>query len=80
MWNVVSCYLSRRHDYGVWCESGAMFLRCVHCGKRSDGWTVHHAKAAIARSQPVATPAKAAAPLAVAAARVLPFNRAAAAR
>jgi hypothetical protein len=79
MWNVVSCYLSRRHDYGVWCESGTIFLRCVHCGKRSDGWTVH-AKAATLRTQPAAAPAKAAAPLAVTTSRVLPFNRTAAAR
>jgi hypothetical protein len=79
MWNVVSCFLSRRHDYGVWCESGTIFLRCVHCGKRSDGWAVH-AKGATARSQPHATPLKAAAPAVAAAPRVLPFNRAAAAR
>jgi hypothetical protein len=79
MWNVVSCYLSRRHDYGVWCESGTIFLRCVHCGKRSEGWTVH-AKTAAVRTEPVATLAKAAAPLPVAAPRVLPFTRTAAAR
>ena len=24
----------------MWCEPGAMFLRCVHCGKRSSGWAV----------------------------------------
>jgi hypothetical protein len=40
MWNLVNCYLSGRHDYGMWCEPGAIFLRCVHCGKRSSGWTV----------------------------------------
>jgi hypothetical protein len=40
MWNFFSCYLSGRHDYGMWCEPGAIFLRCVHCGKRSSGWTV----------------------------------------
>ena len=40
MWNLINCYLSGRHDYGMWCESGAMFLRCVHCGKRSCGWAV----------------------------------------
>jgi hypothetical protein len=81
MWNVISCYLSRRHDYGVWCESGAIFLRCIHCGKRSDGWTVH-TKAAI-RSQPAAVAVTAAPPLvaaSVAAPRVLPFNRTATAR
>lgn len=38
MWNWLNCYLSGRHDYGVWCEPGAVFLRCIHCGKRSSGW------------------------------------------
>ena len=40
MWNLFNCYLSGRHDYGMWCEPGAIFLRCVHCGKRSSGWAV----------------------------------------
>jgi hypothetical protein len=40
MWNWFNCYLSGRHDYTAWCESGAMFLRCVHCGRRSAGWAV----------------------------------------
>jgi hypothetical protein len=72
MWNLISCYLSGRHDYGMSCESGAMFLRCVHCGKRSTGWTVE-AKFHTTASRPVATRA-AAAPTA----RVIPFDRAAA--
>ena len=38
MWNVISCYLSGRHDYRVQCEPGAIFLKCNHCGKRSMGW------------------------------------------
>jgi hypothetical protein len=38
MWNLISCYLSGRHDYQVQCEPGAIFLRCHHCGKRSMGW------------------------------------------
>lgn len=72
MWNLINCYLSGRHDYGMWCEPGAMFLRCVHCGKRSGGWAVeakfqapapHTAKATRAVSQ---------------GSRVLPFDRAAA--
>ena len=25
----------------MWCETGAIFLRCMHCGRRSPGWTVH---------------------------------------
>jgi hypothetical protein len=40
MWNLFNCYLSGRHDYGMWCEPGAIFLRCIHCGKRSSGWSV----------------------------------------
>jgi len=40
MWNWFNCYLSGRHDYSAWCESGAMFLRCIHCGRRSSGWAV----------------------------------------
>jgi hypothetical protein len=38
MWNLLNCYLSGRHDFGVSCEPGAIFLRCMHCGKRSSGW------------------------------------------
>jgi hypothetical protein len=40
MWNLVNCYLSGRHDYGMWCEPGSIFLRCIHCGKRSSGWSL----------------------------------------
>jgi hypothetical protein len=40
MWNWFNCYLSGRHEYGVWCEPGAIFLRCVHCGRRSSGWSI----------------------------------------
>ena len=40
MWTWFNCYLSGRHDYGVWCEPGAIFLRCIHCGKRSGGWAI----------------------------------------
>jgi hypothetical protein len=40
MWNWFNCYLSGRHDYGMWCEPGTIFLRCVHCGRRSPGWSL----------------------------------------
>jgi hypothetical protein len=40
MWNLFNCYLSGRHDYGMWCEPGTIFLRCLHCGKRSSGWSL----------------------------------------
>ena len=72
MWSLINCYLSGRHDYGMWCEPGAMFLRCVHCGKRSSGWAVeaktHHAVHPAVVKTIRATPS----------ARVIPFDRAAA--
>jgi hypothetical protein len=74
MWNLINCYLSGRHDYGMWCQPGAMFLRCVHCGKRSSGWAVE-AKFHTTAPRIVAA-ARAAAPPPVA--RVIPFDRAAA--
>jgi hypothetical protein len=40
MWSWIACYVSG-HDYAVSCQDGAMFLRCVLCGRRSQGWTVH---------------------------------------
>jgi hypothetical protein len=69
MWNLIHCYLSGRHDHGVWCESGEMFLRCVHCGKRSPGWPVEakfHITAPIvaATSRPAGISA-----------RVIPYDR-----
>ena len=72
MWNLINCYLSGRHDYGMWCEPGAMFLRCVHCGKRSSGWAVEAKFQTTAPRLPVAN-RKPMVP-----ARVLPFDRAAA--
>lgn len=42
MWNWLNCYLSGRHDFGVACSSGSIYLRCNHCGKRSEGWAVHN--------------------------------------
>jgi hypothetical protein len=71
MWNLFNCYLSGRHDYGMWCEPGQMFLRCVHCGKRSSGWT-------IGKTEPMSQPRPAPAVQAQTAARVVPFPRAAA--
>ena len=70
MWNWFNCYLSGRHDFSAWCEPGAIFLRCVHCGRRSTGWDIN-AKPAVAR-QPAA--AASVAPKS----RVVPFPRVAA--
>jgi hypothetical protein len=72
MWNLINCFLSGRHDYGMWCEPGAMFLRCVHCGKRSSGWAVEAKFHTTAPRPPVASrPAVAPTP-----GRVIPFDRA----
>jgi hypothetical protein len=74
MWNLVNCYLSGRHDYGMWCEPGAIFLRCIHCGKRSSGWTVDHKAQHVAAARAAIVTA----PPPVKVSRVLPFDRAAA--
>lgn len=75
MWSFFNCYLSGRHDYGMWCEPGQIYLRCVHCGKRSPGWAVERKAPAVPLRPVVATVAT---PKPVTAARVVPFNRAAA--
>jgi len=75
MWNLFNCYLSGRHDYGMWCEPGAIFLRCMHCGKRSSGWAVTPKPAVAIQRAPVVQTVVAAAP--VRKTRVLPFGRAA---
>jgi hypothetical protein len=40
MWSWICCYVTG-HDYSVSCDGGAMFLRCIVCGRRSQGWVVH---------------------------------------
>jgi hypothetical protein len=80
MWNWFNCYLSGRHDFGVWCQPGAIYLRCVHCGKRSSGWTVD-AKLDAPPAKPLAQTPRTlvAVPSASAStSRVLPFTRIAA--
>ncbi len=74
MWNWFSCFLSGRHEYGVWCDRGAIFLRCVHCGRRSPGWEIG-AKGDAAQANP-STHAHAGI-VGAAPNRVLPFDRAA---
>ena len=44
MWSWISCYVTG-HDYSVSCDHGAMFLKCVVCGRRSQGWVVHAGQA-----------------------------------
>ena len=73
MWNLFNCYLSGRHDYGMWCEPGAIFLRCIHCGHRSSGWSVEPKM-----QTPVPVPHKAGvAAQATSRTTVIPFGRAA---
>jgi len=78
MWSWFNCYLSGRHEYGMWCEPGAIFLRCIQCGRRSSGWSLD-AKPQTVMTAPMkglTTPP----PLGRAAGQVLPFDRPAAAR
>ena len=71
MWKAIACYLSGRHEYGISCGSGAMYLQCAHCGKRSTGWSIDVKSAGpVQRRQ---APAKT---LPKAPSRVLPFDRA----
>ena len=74
MWNWLNCYLSGRHEFGVWCEPGTIFLRCVHCGRRSPGWFIE----AKPRTPHVAARAQSTIADNQAASRVLPFERVAA--
>ena len=71
MWNWLNCYLSGRHDFGVSCSSGSIFLRCIHCGKRSNGWDVHNEQ----QTPLVPATAPVARPNAGRNARALPFVR-----
>ena len=74
MWKWFNCYLSGRHEFGVWCEPGSVFLRCMHCGKRSSGWALDpHAHV----TAPKTTPSLPAAVVAAAGSpsRALPFDR-----
>jgi hypothetical protein len=75
MWNWLNCYLSGRHDFGVSCEPGAIFLRCIHCGKRSNGWDLNARQAPL---KPVAAHLPATVhlqPAVAPAARTLPFTQ-----
>jgi hypothetical protein len=70
MWNWFNCYLSGRHEYGVWCEPGTIFLRCVHCGRRSSGWCLDARTAPRTPSRPPASVAGK-----PSASHVIPFSR-----
>jgi hypothetical protein len=72
MWNLFNCYLSGRHDFSTWCEPGTVFLRCLHCGKRSSGWALEQKPQR--RTAPLTPPRVHVQPATTA--RLLPFNRA----
>jgi hypothetical protein len=42
MFKWITCYLSGQHEFHVVCEPSAIFLRCHHCGRRSNGWSLQH--------------------------------------
>ena len=78
MWSWFNCYLSGRHEFGVWCEPGAIFLRCMHCGKRSSGWSIDQKQTAAPLAIPATTAVKATmaeVTVSAPASRVLPFGR-----
>ena len=69
MLNWIVCYLSGRHEYGISCHDGAIFLACAHCGRRSVGWSIDlKSHKAVAPASPMAKVTKSP--------RVLPFDRA----
>jgi hypothetical protein len=78
MWNWFNCYFSGRHDYGMWCEPGAIYLRCIHCGRRSPGWDLQTKGAAKTRSAVARRLETPRSPKVLASDRVLPFRRSAA--
>jgi hypothetical protein len=76
MWSWFNCYLSGRHEYGMWCEPGTIFLRCVHCGRRSSGWALNGQQPAPATVAHVPKPGKAQLRIVPRrGARIVPFNR-----
>ena len=81
MWTWFNCYLSGRHEFGVWCEPGAIFLRCLHCGRRSSGWALE-GKPVSSRSLPPVNHPKASTVdvktnAATSTTHVIPFNQSA---
>jgi hypothetical protein len=40
MWHWITCLVTG-HEYSVSCDHGRMFLKCLVCGRRSEGWVVH---------------------------------------
>jgi hypothetical protein len=40
MWDWLNCHVFGRHEHAIWCDDGNIFLRCIHCGRRTSGWEV----------------------------------------
>ncbi|MGE5359174.1 MAG: hypothetical protein ACM3NQ_09155 [Bacteroidales bacterium] len=40
MWDWINCHLAGRHEFVVWANSNQVCLRCMRCGRRSNGWQV----------------------------------------
>ena len=40
IWRHMVCCAAGNHAPAIWCESQAVFLRCIYCGWRSPGWRV----------------------------------------
>jgi hypothetical protein len=66
----IACYLSGRHQYGISCRSGAIYLECAHCGKRSPGWSIDLKSQLAAKAGMPMAKSRSKSP------RVLPFDRA----
>jgi hypothetical protein len=82
MWNWFNCHVSGRHEYGILCEPGGIFLRCVHCSRRSAGWSVDaKTRMPFQQQEPSRAPVDRRAPKATVTAlptrtaRILPFVR-----
>jgi hypothetical protein len=75
MWNWVTCYLSGRHEFGISCEPGAIFLRCMHCGRRSSGWNLGQTPQTSNLDHPATAAGIKSINAAAAARRILPFSR-----
>jgi hypothetical protein len=75
MWHWFNCYLSGRHDYGMWCEPGTIFLRCIHCGRRSPGWSLDTSEAHSSTKSKSSSDSAKRASSSARPAQILPFDR-----
>jgi hypothetical protein len=52
MWDWISCNLLGRHQESVVCERASIHLRCLKCGRRSDGWQLQEPAFALKPARP----------------------------